>query len=300
MSNPSNSLAAGFIAAALVLLQPQPAAAQRLSDAEFSQAMTDLGAPDAEVRVAAVDLLGRGGRRRRAELVPHLRRLLRTDPDWRVRASAGRAVGRLSLRQAVPELVTALGDAQLDVRVVAAAALWRLPDESAVVPLIALLSDADPRARQWAALALGVARDVRAVTPLARLLADSDASVRMDAIRSLGRMPDIGALEPLRAFAADSDKAEDERLEAINSIALLAGPAKVNALVTLLSDSDSDIRERVVRSLGQVGDALVIPALRRARGAERVRSVRAAIDAALREINQRTRERAQRGGAVAP
>jgi HEAT repeat protein len=260
-----------------------------MTDDEFQAAVRELGSENPEARVAAIDLLSRRAWRKRRELAPHFRRLLRQDPDWRVRASSGRAVGRLSLREAVPDLVRALRDPQVEVRVVAAAALWRLPDPAAVPALLELLTDSDPAARQWGALALGVIHDTRATAPLARVLGDSEAAVRLDTIRSLGRIGDPTALEPLVAFATSEDRAIDERLEAVNAIAQLQGPAKVNSLSRMLSQRNRLVRLQVVRALGEVGDALVLPALRRQGGQERDQEIVAAIQEALDSIDERTR-----------
>ena len=237
------------------------------------------GAPSIE---SAGEAFGFGAKRPRP-----LRQLIRNDPSWEVRASAGRAIGRLSLREAVPDLVRALRDERPEVRIVAAAALWRLPDPAAVPALVALLEDDDPAARQWGALALGVTNDTRSTEPLLGLLGDTAAAVRTDAIRSLGRVGDPAAGEGLAAFIADDSHEEEERLEAVNSLAALRGPEKVNRLTRLLSLESEAIRLNVIVALGQVGDALVIPALRRQRQNERGRRMRDAVDAAIEAITTR-------------
>jgi HEAT repeat protein len=266
------------------------ALAQRLTPEELQAAFRQLEDPSPDKRIEAVELLGRRGWQMRRDVAPRLQRLLREDPDWRVRASSGRAIGRLSVRTAVPDLVAALRDPQVEVRVVAAAALWRLPDPAAVPGLVELLSDRDAAARQWGALALGVVRDRRATQPLLRVLADPEGAVRMDVIRSLGRIGDPSALAPLRDFARTEGNALDERLEAVNSIASLDSPDKVNVLVQLLGDSEERIRLRSIRALGQVGDALAIPPLRRVRQAERSEEGRTAIDEAVQAIQERAAE----------
>ncbi|MEM9074533.1 MAG: HEAT repeat domain-containing protein [Myxococcota bacterium] len=263
-----------------------PVLAQRLSPEEYQAAVAQLADANPEVRREAAELLGRKGWRQRREFAPQLRRMLRRDPDWRVRASSGRSLGRLSVRAAVPDLVAALRDPQVEVRVVAAAALWRLPDPAAVPALVRVLNDSDPAARQWAALALGVIRDPRATEPLAALLNDAEDSVRMDAVRSLGRIGDPNALRPLTSFVSNGERRMEERLEGINSIASLESPDKVNTLVRLLGAEESAIRLRAVAALEQVGDALAIPALRRLRQRENA-SGRRAIDQALRAIRER-------------
>lgn len=173
---------------------------------------------------------------------------------------------------------------------VAAAALWRLPDAAAVPALVELLSDRDAAARQWGALALGVIHDPRATQALLRIIDDPESAVRIDVIRSLGRIGDARAMSALQDVAKDADKEDEERLEAVNAIASIESPDKVNSLTRLLSVDDDRVRLRVIQALGQVGDALAIPALRRQRSNERG-SNRGAVDTAIREIQQRARER---------
>ena len=271
---------------ALCFLVAGQASAQRMSEEEFARAVRALADDSAETRVEAVDAIGRRGWRHRRAATPHLRRLLRHDPAWQVRASSGRAIGRLSVRDAVPDLVAALRDPQVEVRVVAAAALWRLPDPAAVPALLRLIEDTDPAARQWAALALGVIRDPRAVEPIASLLDDAEKSVRMDAIRALGRIGHVSALRPLRRFL-DSSHGDDEKNEAVDAIASVDSPDKVNVLVHLLDHESGSVQSRTIRALGQVGDALAIPALRRRRDAMRSPDGRREIDEAIEAIRAR-------------
>lgn len=286
---------AAVITPAAMLVSPNVASAQNMAEEEFRASMLQLREGSPEQRAAAADLLGRRAYRQREQVAPVMRELIRNDTDWRVRASAGRALGRLGTRDAVPDLVRALRDPVVDVRVVAAAAIWRLPDPAAVPALIELLRDQDGSARQWAALALGVIRDMRAVPPLIGMLGDPEKSVRLDVLRSLGRIRDASSVPALEAYARDESRDLDERIEAVSSLAALQGPEKVDALVRLLDHPTRDIRLRVIESLGQVGDALVIPGLRRRRGSE-TGATRTAIDEAIRAIDARAREAAAGGG----
>lgn len=286
---------------ALLATCPADALAQEaLSDAEHQALVRQLDQGAPPERAAAADQLGRRGLSRRDAIVPLLRQHLRDDRDWRVRASSGRAIGRLAARDAVPDLVRALRDPVVDVRVVAAAAIWRLPDPAAVPALVELLRDQDASARQWGALALGVIRDRRAIRPLIGLLSDPEAGVRMDAIRSLGRIRHASAVTSLEQYAANASHASEERLECVNSLAALDGPEKVDALVRLARHQDATIRTRAVQSLGRVGDALVIPALRERRAAESAPAVRSAIDEAIRAIEDRAAGRGQPSQTNAP
>lgn len=284
----ANVMKLSSYALALLLLAPAlHVAAQDMPAAEYQAAFTQLTGTDAAARATSAEALGRHASSHRAELVPVLRRLLREDPQWEVRASAGRALGRLAARDSVPDLVRALRDPVVDVRVVAAAAIWRLPDPAAVPALIELLADTDASARQWATLALGVIRDTRAVTPLAGLLHDSEGSVRVDVVRSLGRIRDGAALAPLEAFVRESGREAEERAEAISAIASLDTPARMEALGRLLDHSDRGVRQHSADALGQVGDALVLPTLRHRLTLERVPQVRSALQAAITAVEGR-------------
>ena len=277
-------LALGLLAAAAA----SPVAhAQEMSAAELSAALAQLTGPDAAARMAAAELVGRRAGAHRAEATPVLRGLLRDDPEWSVRASAGRALGRLAARDSVPDLVRALRDPVVDVRVVAAAAIGRLPDPAAVPGLIELLTDADASARQWATLALGVIRDTRAVVPLVALLHDPEVSLRVDVVRSLGRIRDPRALAPLVAFVRERGRRPEERTEAISAIAGLEGPERMDALARLLDHSDRVVRQHAAEALGQFGDALVLPSLRHRLGMERSREVRVALEAAIAAVQDR-------------
>lgn len=278
---------ASYIFALVVLLAAAPALAQELSPDEYQAAFAALTGTDATARATSAETLGRRAASHRTDLVPVLRRLVREDPQWEVRASAGRALGRLAARDAVPDLVRALRDPVVDVRVVAAAAIWRLPDPAAVPALIELLADTDASARQWATLALGVIRDTRAVQPLVGLLHDPESSVRVDVVRSLGRIRDAAALEPLEAFVRESGREAEERAEAISAIAGLDTPARMDALGRLLDHSDRGVRQHAAEALGQIGDALVLPTLRHRLTVERVPQVRSALTAAIAAVESR-------------
>jgi hypothetical protein len=60
------------------------------------------------------------------------------------------------------------------------------------------------------------------------------------------------------------------------------------------------VRTRAIEGLGRVGDALVVPALRERRRAETSPQVRAAIDGAIREIEDRARGRSTGEGGGNP
>jgi HEAT repeat protein len=269
----------------------QESAAEKARGEEaFKKALDRLKSSDAAERATAADEMGRRGYRLRKEIADVLRPVLNSDPDSTVRAAAGRALGRLGAREAVPDLVRALRDTSSDVRVVAAAALWRLPDPSAVVSLLERLHDNEAAVREWSALALGVIGDRRGTPEMIRLLNDPERSVRLAAVRSLGRIGDVDGLKPLVGYLA-GNRDDEEKEEVVNSLASLKGPEKVAALLSLLASADRDEAQKVrlLSALGQVGDAPVIPRLRRHTNDNEPQSVRTAATDAIAAVQERTK-----------
>ncbi|MCC7538052.1 MAG: HEAT repeat domain-containing protein [Deltaproteobacteria bacterium] len=254
--------------------------------AEIDAAIASLRAPDEDDRVAGAELIGRRGHRLRDRVGPPLRELLRSDPSPNVRAAAGRAIGRLGYRPAVPDLVRGLRDSSVDVRVVCAVALWRLPDPAAVPALVEATRDSDAVVREWAALALGVVRDRSATQAVQALLQDDTRAVRLAAIRALGRIGEPTVLPVLRGYLSRRGVSVEERLEGVAAIAQVRGPERLDVLAAMLADSDAGVRIAVAGALGQSGDALAIPALRR-HARDREIGVRNAVAQAIREIQAR-------------
>jgi HEAT repeat protein len=279
----------GPLLAAPRALAQESAAEKAKGEEAFKKALDRLKSSDAAERAAAADEMGRRGYRLRKEISDVLRPLLNNDPDSTVRAAAGRALGRLGVREAVPDLVRALRDTSSDVRVVSAAALWRLPDASAVQPLLDRLHDNEAAVREWSALALGVIGDRRATPEMVRLLGDSQRAVRLAAVRSLGRIGDPEGLKPLMGYIGAGGRDEEEKEEVVNSVASLKGPDKVLALVQLLNQAEKDEAQkiRVISALGQVGDVLVLPRLRRHVGDNETPTVRTAATEAIAAVQER-------------
>lgn len=266
----------------------------------FRKALAALKSPSPAERAAAADEMGRRGYRFRKEISDALRPVLLNDGESVVRAAAGRALGRLGAREAVPELVKALSDKSVEVRVVAAAALWRLPDPSAVPVLLERVRDSDKAVREWSALALGVAGDPRAVPELIKLLSDPERTVRLAAVRSLGRLNRAEALAPLAAYLTSGKRDDEERDEVVTSVASIEGYERVSTLVGMLDTAaaDSKQRLRLVLALGKVGDAQALPALRKLSQRDDAKTVRDAATQALAAVVGRSK--LARDAAVAP
>lgn len=279
---------------------PEKEGTQKSEDA-FRAAQERLKSPVAAERATAADEMGRRGHRIRHEVAGVLRPLLVSDPSHVVRAAAGRALGRLGVREALPDLVAALSDTNAEVRVVAAAALWRLPDASAVGPLLSRLVDTEAAVREWSAQALGVIGDHRATPEIAKLLTDPTRSVRLSAVLSLGRIGDPAGLRPLVKYATTGVLDDEEKTEVVNAVVSIKGPQRVEALFELLTASGRDPAQRVrlLLGLGQVANAEVIPRLRVYTAPTSVPSVRKAAQEAVAAIEARAGTKPKEEAAAA-
>ena len=101
------------------------------------------------------------------------------DPDFRLRATAARALGILGFPETAERLADVIEDESAEVRWTAALVLGRLGEARAVAPLIARLSDPAAEVRKQAALSLGYLNDPRARAMLVGMAeADGDSAVR--------------------------------------------------------------------------------------------------------------------------
>ena len=282
---------------------PDSAAANGQNEEAFRTAMERLKSPNAAERAAAADEMGKRGYRFRHEIAGALRPLLERDPDPLVRAAAGRALGRLGVRDAVPDLIAALDDKSPEVRVVAAAALWRLPDPAATDALARHLGDTDPAVREWSVQALGVIGEPRVTSDVVRLLSDPVRAVRVSAVLSLGRIGDPAGLDPLVQYLAKGERDDEEKAETANAIAAIRSPQKTEALLKLLAASNQDQaqRLRLIAALGQVGTSDVTPKLRAYTASSAPPAVRKAANEAIASIVARTQAgKASESGAAKP
>ncbi len=152
-----------------------------------------------------------------------------------------------------PDLIRALGDADMEVRWRAAVALEKT-GPAAVPLLIGALTDDNVYIRQGAALVLGdLGRRTDEVTAgLLKALSDPDAKVREHAAEALGKLGarDGGAIQALVAALADHDPfVVGKAAAALGKI----GREAVPALIVALEDKNEHVREAATVAIGKMG-----------------------------------------------
>ena len=171
------------------------------------------------------------------------------------------AVGRDSRQRdttsiAVPALIAALKDGDVEVRRAAVQSLSNLDDPRAIPAFIEALHDSDSEVRSCAASGLGQFEDKRAIAPLMAALKDTDRDVRRAAISSLGNQD---AAVPVDVVVAALNDKDAEIRQAAISLAMRHGdddehpadPKVVQAVVGLLADPNADVRSEAI---GMIGD----------------------------------------------
>lgn len=205
------------------------------------------------------------------------------DDDWAIREEAALALGTFRDPRAVTPLVSLLRDSDRAVREAAIGAL-RAIGEPSVPVLGACLSDPQLTVQEAASAVLASIADERVLDPLITALRNHDWIVRMHAAKALGRIKQASAVEPLVPLLQDSVKAVREetalalaaigdaaipsllaalthgewlvRLHAVEALGKTKSPAAVEPLLSaLFNDSDTAVKEDVIRALGQIGDA---------------------------------------------
>ena len=184
-----------------------------------------------------------------------IRALSSRNPE--IQSAAVDALGTVG-PEAVGPLVRALQKKNRNLRLGVIGALAAIGDPGAVPALAEMMKDSGSEVRWQAAIALGETGSPEAIAPLLRGLEDHDKYVRYGSAISLmknGYRPST-ATEWAWYYAGMQDW---DRLRAMNAGAL-------QPLLNLLRDTDSDVRARAVRLLGETGDREAGPALIRSLG----------------------------------
>lgn len=161
---------------------------------------------------------------------------------------------------AVPPLMAALKDSDVEVRRAAARSLANLEDPRAIPAFIEATRDSDAEVRATAAMALGQFEDPRGQPALLALLKDSDKQVRYAVLSALHSMPGQVPVDAVLAALTDPDA--DIRQAAImlayhqvsdREEGTPADPRYVAAFTKLLADQNPEIRGQAASALGEMG-----------------------------------------------
>ena len=266
-------LALGLVPAALVLWDAQDQraqAAESIRDARERVLAAIPNDPSILINVtgrempASPDILNLGKRGTRA-----LERGLSDNVDENIRVTCALVLGRLGDRRALPTLQTALADWEPRVRYWVIEALRNIPDPTSFDPLLKLYARKDETSANRAAIlhALGALSDQKAVRVLRRELRkepDKDErDLRVHAFEALWSSRHLMARTTLAGDVSYALRSDNKPLvlAATEASAELRSPSHVAALVPLMEDRNSNIRNKAVYALGRIGDKRATRAL---------------------------------------
>ncbi len=182
--------------------------------------------------------------------------------DPKMRSGAARILGLTGKTDALDPLIQTTKDSDQDVRRAAVAALGSIKDPKAVPPLIDALKDSYWFVRSEAANALGRQKDARAIKPLLDVVTDSDSTVENSAENSLVLLASIPGT-PADEFALHLNDT-NPKLATISGacLAILKDPRAIPVLLKLADSNNPQMRLHAVKSLGDMGNPMVLPKLR--------------------------------------
>jgi HEAT repeat protein len=249
-----------------------------MDELERNSLFSDLRSGDEEVRRLAVERLSLLPS---AEAVPLLVDSL-GDPSWRVRkAAVERLIALEDVTSPVRALVPALADGENPGRRNAALEALTRFGEAAVPVLVEASHDADVDVRKQAVDALAAIGAPAAAARLGELLADRDPNVRAAAAEALGAIGARPAVEKLVARVAD-DAEPLVRLSALRSLARLEVSLPAAQLAAALADPL--LRPSAYQLLGFSADPAAEAALLAGLSAATRSAREAAMEALVRRI----------------
>lgn len=178
---------------------------------------TLLGDKDDDIRTFAVDLISNIGS---CDFPEELARLLETDPNQNVRASAAKALGVLGYCSGIQALINALKDSEW-VCFSALEALAGMGDDACVEPVLALLQGPSETVRYAAIETLGKMGSKRAIDSLIGLLPKSNDMEKSAIVKSLVQIGITPAMAEVADLLVDLfvEGEWDDRLLALTGLA---------------------------------------------------------------------------------
>ena len=176
------------------------------------------------------------------------------DARWYVVRNAADLIGELKAAEADVALCEVLRHDDERVRRAATAALGKLGTPRAVQGLQQALRDAAPPVRTQAAVGLGTQKGKSAAgASLAEALeSETDAEVALSILAALGRVGTPDAVQRLIRVAQPDGrlfkkKPVAERVAAVHALGEARTPAALDALSSLLTDKEKEVRDAAVR-----------------------------------------------------
>lgn len=213
--------------------------------------------------------LGRDGRRRDTTsiAVPALMAALK-DGDVEVRRAAVQSLSNLDDPRAIPAFIDALHDTDSEVRASAASGLGQFEDKRSITPLTGALKDTDKNVRRAAISSLGNQGADVPVEVVVSALGDKDPEIRQAALNLAQRHGGDEEERPADPRIVQAvvgligDPNADVRAEAISVIGDLRLTQAPAGLIAAAKDRNPEVRQHVASALGQIGDAKAVPTLR--------------------------------------
>ncbi|MBI3603654.1 MAG: HEAT repeat domain-containing protein [Nitrospirae bacterium] len=137
-------------------------------------------------------------------------------------------LGDIFSTKAVPHLLSALKEPDLEIAQAAAVALGNIGQKESIPVLIEAMKSGKPELQAAAAKGLGILgslhSDFSVITPLIEALKNDDVGVKTEVVLALGKLPDKRSYEPLFALykslqkmhSTDSDPKQKKLKEAVN------------------------------------------------------------------------------------
>jgi HEAT repeat protein len=264
----------------------------------FDELKADLRSPESKIRKKAAAELGKT--KNRAAVAPLL--AAASDPDVSVREEVVKALGLLKDQDAITMLLTTLKDPAESVReqsIVALVNLYADRDVEFAITRVAKkvykrvnpfsdqvgndptvieayvkvapsvidsigerLIDSSPTIRLDAARALGVLRAQPATSKMLDAMKTGDAHLKIAVLRSLYKIRDVSVSEQLLAYLNDSDK--DVREECILTLGLLKSKSALPELTRIYEHNpDTKLRLKAFQAISLIGDSSSQPLFER-------------------------------------
>jgi len=228
-----------------------------------------------------VDALGKTGDKR---AIPVLRSIMvNSTKDDEIIAAAGALVKLGEEKEAVPVLLEKLANFSKKNLNSVIIALAEAKDLAIIEPLVGKLTDDDPLTVAIAARALALHGDKRGNEALLRVLnMDEEELVLRAAAKFAGEVKDPRFVAPLVKLTQTGKLYV--RLEAADALGNIGGKDAVAALIAMLKEERSRLREAGALGLMAAKDKSAIPALKALQKDETATKVQDAITAALKAI----------------